>query len=264
MAIAASDTVFSRRSDPYIGAAFAAQWRTMEAMKYRLRSVRRLAPRLLLLCIAAGAAVASAADDLAPRVRACAACHGKEGRATPFGYYPRIAGKPAGYLFNQLVAFRDGRRHNGEMALLVEHLSDDYLREIAAWFAAQELPYPPAPVPRAAPAVLARGAALARDGDAKRGIPACVACHGARLTGTLPAIPGLLGLPQGYLAAQLGAWQSHARRAAAPDCMRDLAARLSADDVTAVSAWLASQPLPADAHAAPAETLPIACGTVRP
>ena len=50
---------------------------------------------------------------MAERVRACTACHGKEGRATSDGYYPRIAGKPAGYLYNQLVNFRDGRRQIG-------------------------------------------------------------------------------------------------------------------------------------------------------
>ena len=39
-------------------------------------------------------------DTIAERVRTCTACHGKEGRATNQGYFPRIAGKPAGYLYN--------------------------------------------------------------------------------------------------------------------------------------------------------------------
>ena len=39
---------------------------------------------------------------MAQRVLACTGCHGPEGRAAADGYYPRIAGKPAGYLFNQL------------------------------------------------------------------------------------------------------------------------------------------------------------------
>lgn len=49
-------------------------------------------------------------DTLAQRVLACAACHGKEERATIAGYFPRIAGKPAGYLYNQLINFLEGRR----------------------------------------------------------------------------------------------------------------------------------------------------------
>ena len=72
---------------------------------------------------------------MAQRTLACTACHGKEGRAGPDGYYPRIAGKPAGYLYNQLLNFRDGRRHYGLMAGLLDPLSDAYLLEIAQHFA---------------------------------------------------------------------------------------------------------------------------------
>jgi cytochrome c553 len=39
-------------------------------------------------------------------VAACTLCHGKEGVAGTDGYYPRIAGKPAGYLYQQLLNFR--------------------------------------------------------------------------------------------------------------------------------------------------------------
>jgi cytochrome c553 len=47
----------------------------------------------------------SALDSIEQRVKPCTSCHGNEGRATREGYFPRIAGKPAGYLFNQLVNF---------------------------------------------------------------------------------------------------------------------------------------------------------------
>ena len=56
---------------------------------------------------------------MAQRTLACTACHGKQGRAGPDGYYPRLAGKPAGYLYNQLLNFRDGRRRNAAMRYLV-------------------------------------------------------------------------------------------------------------------------------------------------
>jgi len=78
------------------------------------------------------------------RMQACATCHGKDGRATNIGYFPRIAGKPAGYLYNQLINFRDGRRQNAAMAYLLDHMSDQYLMEIATHFASLDLPYPPA------------------------------------------------------------------------------------------------------------------------
>ncbi len=228
--------------------------------------------RALLALLAAPIAAVSAGavhaappqDDLAQRVRACTACHGEQGRAAPDGYHPRIAGKPAQYLFNQLVNFREGRRRYGPMVYLVDHLGDDYLREIAGHFAALELPYP-APAPAAdPPAALALGEQLALRGDAARKVPACAACHGRALMGVQPAIPGLLGLPRDYLKGQLGAWANGQRRAHAPDCMADIARRLTPDDVSAVAAWLSTRPVPAPAHAAPpsAEPLPLECGSV--
>ncbi|MFT3956705.1 MAG: c-type cytochrome [Piscinibacter sp.] len=221
--------------------------------------------RFLLLAFALSPAVAAPApDSLAARVQACTACHGKEGRAAPDGYHPRIAGKPALYLYHQLLNFREGRRRYGPMVYLVDHLSDAYLHEIADHFAALDLPYPP-PLPASDGATtLARGEALVLRGDAQRQLPACSACHGAALTGVAPAIPGLLGLPRDYLKGQLGAWVNGQRRAHAPDCMADIAQRLTPDDVSAVAAWLASRPLPAPAKPAvslPAP-LPLECGSV--
>jgi cytochrome c553 len=150
------------------------------------------------------------------------------------------------------------------MVRLVDPLSDAYLREIAAHYASLDLPYP-APTPATAPAeVLQRGRRLVQQGDPARQLPACTACHGDALTGMLPATPGLLGLPRDYLVAQFGAWIHGQRRAHAPDCMADVARRLTADEVGAVSAWLASQPVPASAKPAarPTSALPLRCGSV--
>ncbi len=218
---------------------------------------------MLALWLASGAAAQTAkpVDTMAQRMLACSVCHGQEGRAGPDGYLPRIAGKTEGYLYAQLLSFRDGRRHNAAMAQLFEHLSDDYLREIAAYFAGLELPYPPPAAPAAPPAVLARGERLVREGDPARSLPSCNACHATTMTGMAPATPGLLGLPRDYLIAQLGGWKTGLRRAAEPDCMATVAKRLDDSDITAIAAWLAAQPVPAGARAAPAptEALPLAC-----
>lgn len=185
------------------------------------------------------------------RLAACTACHGEQGRAGADGYYPRLAGKPRDYLFHQLQNFRDGRRQYRPMAHLLRDLPDAYLRDISAWFSDQHPPYP-APAPTTADAAqMARGSQLVRQGDKARGLPACSACHGAALSGVLPAIPGLLGLPRDYIGAQIGSWQSGLRRAAAPDCMSDVARRLEPADIAAVAAWLSAQPVP-QATASPA------------
>ncbi len=205
-------------------------------------------------------------DTMAQRTLACTVCHGKEGRAGPDGYYPRIAGKPAGYLYNQLLGFRDGRRHYGLMARLLDPLTDAYLLEIAQHFASLELPYAPPPAPVMPAAALQRGEVLARQGDAALQIPACAECHGPALTGVVPNTPGLLGLPRDYLNSQLGAWRSGQRQAHAPDCMAQIARRLSPEDLTAVASWLAARPLPA--VTGPALSLPrqpsITCGSASP
>lgn len=203
-------------------------------------------------------------DTIARRLNACVACHGKEGKATSDGYYPRIAGKPAGYLYHQLVNFRDGRRQYPMMIYMVDHLSDAYLEEIANYFSDQHPPYPPPQKVDVPASALERGRVLTISGDPAKGVPACAACHGQALTGVSPAIPGLLGLPRDYISAQFGAWKNGTRRAFAPDCMSQIASRLSVDDVSAVSAWLATRPVPDNALPAPRleNPLPLACGGV--
>lgn len=202
---------------------------------------------------------------MAQRVLACTGCHGPQGRASPEGYVPRIAGKPAGYLYQQLLGFRDGRRRQAGMASLLEGLPDDYLREIAAHFAALDLPPRVIPAPRKAAqdaAAAARAQTLVRDGDRAAQVPACAACHGQALAGVAPGVPGLIGLPRDYIVSQLGAWRLGTRRATEPDCMARIAQRLDATDVAAMADWLSRQvvPAPAKAASAPAAPWPMKCG----
>lgn len=245
---------------------------------HAMRSPRSALLRVLgaaSLILAAGTAIAAAdaapntgkiPNTIAQRVAACVVCHGKEGRAGSDGYYPRIAGKPAGYLYNQLVNFRDGKRTYPVMTAMLENMSDAYLREIAQHFSDQHPPYPEPQPSQSNPAELERGRRLVHDGDKAKGIPACVACHSAKLTGTAPAIPGLIGLPRDYLLGQIGAWKIGTRHAAKPDCMAEIVKKMSAEDISAAAAWLSEQRVPADASPAPAITarLPLECGKLAP
>lgn len=224
--------------------------------------MKRASGFALAMLLALAAQGQTVPDSLAQRALACTGCHGKQGRAAPDGYYPRLAGKPAGYLYNQLLNFRDGRRDYGLMSELIAPLSDAYLKELAGHFASLDLPYPPPqPASLTAPE-LARAAQLARQGDPARGVPACTACHGERLTGSQPAVPGLLGLSRDYLNGQLGAWRSGQRRAQPPDCMARIARSLSDADLNALTQFLASQPLSSDPHPAAAlpAPAPLDCG----
>jgi cytochrome c553 len=111
--------------------------------------------------------------------------------------------------------------------------------------------------------LLARGESLVRDGDPALELPACAQCHGSRLTGVEPAIPGLLGLSRDYLNGQLGAWKTGLRHAHGADCMAKIARKLRPDDVGAITAWLSAQPVPEDAKPAARldAPLPMPCGT---
>jgi cytochrome c553 len=214
-------------------------------------------------------------NDNAKRMQACTTCHGAGatatvGRTANEVYFPRIAGKPAGYLHNQLKNFREGRRHYGLMVGLVEHLNDAALLEMAQYFSNLDLPYPEPQMPPVGTAAKAmqRGQQLALRGDTARGLPACASCHGTNLMGVQPAIAGLLGLPRDYIAGQVGAWQTGMRKAHAPDCMAGIAKKLSPEDVSAVSTWLAAQRVPAVAKPIASianlpAPLPVACGGVQ-
>jgi len=221
----------------------------------------------LASCLSLFSAVASAEEaypsDMADRVQACTPCHGEQGKGTNDPYFPRLAGKPAGYLYNQLEAFKSGRRKYPPMNYLLAFLTDDYLRQFAAYFADQRPALPEKPPTDASAAVLDQGHALVTQGDLDRSIPACVSCHGGSLTGQEPGIPGLLGLRASYISAQLGGWRYGTRTATAPDCMQLVAGRLTEDDVRAVAAYLANQAQPADPapSAAGSYSLPFACGS---
>lgn len=237
-----------------------------------MRSSRRISVtirirRLLFLLLFGAMATlqaAAPADTMEQRVLPCLACHADTGIDLQSGYVPRLHGKPAGYLFNQLVNYREGRRHNHAMTYMTSHLSDDYLWEMAEHFAGLDAPHSRAGSPLAGEAQQARALELVERGDPELGIPSCQSCHGERLTGVLPNTPSLVGLPGHYIMAQLGAWREGERRAAAPDCMREIARRMSAQDIRLVARWIAAQAVPANARPAssPIVEPPMDCGSV--
>ena len=230
--------------------------------------MRRPWPTALFLYALAGFGSAALANDtIADHLAACAACHGEHGEGVSGAeYYPHLAGKPAGYLFEQLQGFRDGRRVNATMTWLVQFADDAWLREIAGYYAALS------PRTRAAdtgaaqltPERKQRAEQLVREGDAVLHVPACSACHGTNLAGLEPGIPATIGLPADYIVAQFGHWKTGSRRALAPDCMHDVATALTPEDIRAVATWLSQQSNPDGMRPAPAGSFapPVSCGAL--
>ncbi|PZQ73716.1 MAG: cytochrome C [Variovorax paradoxus] len=204
-------------------------------------------------------------DSIEARVQGCVTCHGQSGQGTRDGYFPRIAGKPAGYLYNQLVAFRDGTRRYAPMNYLVAYLPDAYLKEMAEHFSKLRPPFAPGEAIALDAAAMNRGQALVLAGDPATGVPPCMACHGVNLTGMEPGIPGLVGLRPTYVVAQLTRWRVGERHATEPDCMKRIATRLSDTDVSAVAGWLSQRTPPANPAPEPSNIvrMPMACGSQR-
>ena len=241
-------------------------------MRNKKQNRARLGAAFLLFVATAAAAPSDDAvpsfkqlDSMEARVQGCVTCHGQAGQGTGNGYFPRIAGKPAGYLYNQLAAFRDGHRRYLPMNYLVAYMPDSYLREIAQYFSAQRPPFAPREDARVDAAVLARGQKVVTQGDSNRAIPPCIACHGSALTGMEPGIPGLVGLRTAYIEAQLTRWRVGERHAAEPDCMRRIATRLSEPDIAAVAAYMSRQEPPRDPspESSNLQRMPLACGSQR-
>jgi len=143
---------------------------------------------------------------------ACAACHGVDGNAM-LQSAPRIAGMPERYIAQQLGLFKHGERTGGLAALMVPYaapLSNQDMRDLGAWFATQK---PASGVaddtliaagPNKGLKFYQVGERLYRGGDAARGIPACMACHGPSGAGNPgPSYPALHGQETAYVVRRL-------------------------------------------------------------
>ncbi|MET0068849.1 MAG: cytochrome c [Candidatus Thiodiazotropha sp.] len=72
--------------------------------------------------------------------KACAGCHGVDGRTPATPYYPKVAGQNEAYLYNQLRDLKNGNRNNSQSSIMkgiMTAVSDEEMRAIAAWLAKQ-------------------------------------------------------------------------------------------------------------------------------
>jgi len=169
----------------------------------------------------------------------CVACHGIDGNSmTPDN--PHLAGQIEPYLYKQLLNFKatddkPAARDNAIMAGMVAALTDEDMRNVSAWYASQKLK------PEAAKdeASIALGKKLWRQGDFKKGIPACAGCHGPAGAGLPAQYPRLAGQFAAYTEAQLKAFRIDARANDPEKMMRMIAAKLSDVEIKAVSDYAA-------------------------
>ncbi len=186
---------------------------------------------------AAMAADSSQAGDAAKgkaKAAVCGACHGADGNSAN-AEWPKLAGQHAAYLEAQLHAYKSGERKDPVMAGQVAALSDQDIKDLAAYFAGQTQK------PGVArPDLVEKAQKLYRGGNAEAGVAACAACHGPQGLGNGPAAyPQISGQHAAYTAKQLQAYRSGARAGTeSAKMMSQVAAGLSDADIEALASYI--------------------------
>ncbi|MDO7597529.1 MAG: cytochrome c4 [Pseudomonadota bacterium] len=164
----------------------------------------------------------------------CAACHGADGNSSS-DMFPKLAGQGEAYLVKQLIEFKSGVRSNAVMASMVAALSEQDMADIAAYYSSKTI------TPGAVSEDLAAaGQQIFRGGNKESGLPACMACHGPAGAG-VPAAkwPALSGQHSAYVEAQLKSFAAGTRSNDPNSMMRDIASKMTADEMKAVAAYVA-------------------------
>lgn len=183
-------------------------------------------------------AVAHGAGDPAAgeqKAAVCTSCHGQGGAKPIMGSYPKLSGLGEQYLFNQLTAIKSGDRAVPQMTGLLDAMSDQDLRNLAAYFDSQEMV-----VNQADPDLVDQGRALFRGGNMASGVPACSGCHNPRGQGNEPGgYPALGGQNAEYIAKQLKAYRDGTRAGTSnAQIMMDVAAKLTDAEIESVASYV--------------------------
>lgn len=170
----------------------------------------------------------------------CAACHGEGGRSK-MENMPSLASQNEKYLIRQMQHYKEGApnkntgRYNAVMTPLMINMSEQDMRDIAAYYASE-----PAELVGSDSELLAKGEQLYQGGDSKRGITACKGCHGPIGNGNAQAgFPALSGQRPEYVDAQLKAYRDRERHNDTNEIMRDIAAELTDKDIEALANYIA-------------------------
>ncbi len=161
----------------------------------------------------------------------CAACHSNDGsRGIPTN--PILQGQHADYLVKQLTEFKSGKRDNAVMKPMASTLSDDDMRNVAAFYASKTAK----PGQSKNKATVDLGQKIWRGGIAEKNVPACAGCHGPTGAGIPAQYARLGGQHNEYVSEQLGLFRS-GKRANSPQ-MATIAARMSDAEIAAVADYV--------------------------
>jgi cytochrome c553 len=200
-----------------------------------LIAVATVAVTLSGAAVASAAAKAPKADLAAGEAKAtqvCAACHAADGsRGAPS--FPILQGQHPEYLVKQLTEFKSGKRKNAVMGGMAAPLSDDDMRNVAAFYASKKAKEGFAQNKD----TVALGEKIYRGGIAAKSVPACAGCHSPNGAGIPAQYPRLGGQHADYIKAQLTAFRQGERTNNAQ--MSSISANLSDKEIAALSDYIA-------------------------
>lgn len=162
----------------------------------------------------------------------CAACHTADGsRGSPAN--PILQGQHAEYLVKQLTEFKAGKRKNAIMNGMAAPLSDEDIRNVAAFYAGKTAK----PGFAKNKDTVALGEKIYRGGIAERNVPACAGCHGPTGSGIPAQYPRIGGQHGDYIEAQMTAFRAGTRTNG--PMMMAIAAKMNDKEIKAVSDYVA-------------------------
>ena len=191
---------------------------------------------LVLAFFGLAAFAASAADVEAGKAKSavCAACHGVDGNSSN-PIWPSLAGQHASYTYKQLMDFKEGRRVNASMTGMVALLTEDDMKNLAAFYESQ--------TPKGVafdPEVINKGESIYRGGITETHVAACMGCHSPSGKGNGPAgWPSLAGQHPQYLVTQLQHFKEGLRANDPGRMMRNVVVRMSDAEMEAVANYVA-------------------------
>ena len=179
-----------------------------------------------------GPAKADLAKGEAIAKQVCASCHAVDGsRGAPA--YPILQGQHPAYLAKQLAEFKTGKRANPIMQGMAAALSEDDMRNVAAFYGTKSTK----PGFAKHKDTVALGEKIYRGGIADKHVPACAGCHSPSGAGIPSQYPRLGGQHADYITAQLQAFRDHKRLNNAP--MQQISAQMNNEEIAAVADYIA-------------------------
>lgn len=163
----------------------------------------------------------------------CVACHGADGNSSA-PVNPSLAGQHPEYLVKQLSEFKKGVRKNPIMQGMAATLSEDDMRNVAAFLSAQK----PKQREGTKPASQDLGKKIFMAGNPATGVPACAACHGPKGNGMPAQFPRLAGQYAEYVQAQMQAFRTGDRANDPANTMQQVAAKMNDKEIEAVSNYV--------------------------